>query len=130
LGVRSTHPLSEEPAAELTFAWTSVMVTKTWEKGPEGAWQVAGSVITVVTLAMPEEVVVMVLELHAAKMSEMVSRQPAAAAHFKTVEDLFVILFCFIGFLPNLLCAHGENQGQLTFQLMCGTESSAGLTTS
>src|SRR5947207_13741029 len=39
------------------------MVTYTWEKGPPGDWQVAGSLILALTLAVPDGVSVLVFEL-------------------------------------------------------------------
>src|SRR6516225_5278587 len=63
LGVRSVQPESLSPAVALVLAWTSVIVTYTWENGPLGAWHVAGSLTITLTWAMPDPVEVVVVVL-------------------------------------------------------------------
>src|SRR3984957_21197233 len=50
--MRSVQPLPPPPADELTFAWTSGVVTNPGANGPGGPLQVSGSLIITLAVAM------------------------------------------------------------------------------
>src|SRR5215472_1726796 len=73
-GVRSTQPLSLAPAVALDETITSVIVTKTWLKGPAGAAQVVGSLTCRLTVAIEEGIGLLLLVPHpASTMAAMVA---------------------------------------------------------
>jgi hypothetical protein len=57
---------------------------------------------------MPEVVVVVVLELHAATITPMMSKDPDAAAAFQIPPGLFAIFLFINGFLQDRLPATEE----------------------